>query len=663
MDSRNSINSPTIFNITTKVFWLAAVLIVLAGWIASSTIPAFKEFPEEWIFPLKDYIDRFFEWIVYEVKFFVGTFAEFKPTDITRGFVAVMKFPLEFTESLFFNGFGKILPPLPWITVVALAFLLGYWIAGLRTSLIAGFSFLYLALFGVWKASMETFALVIITVPFVFSLGVILGIWISKSARVERFWTPVFSIMQSMPPFAYFVPIVVLYGVGDAPAMIATAVFAVPPVARSVFLGLKSVPNDVIEAGLMMGVTPRQLLWRVQLPTARNTILVGLNQGIMMTLAMIVLASLIGASGLGSKLLTSLQGLKIGQAIEQGIAIVVIAVALDQLSQAYANKPPVYKDRTLPWIKQHPYLSIAGAILLVTFIIAYFVPEAQVLPRKLTITTRKFWNGSVEWIDDTLYDTVQPFRNFMLLKILIPVRDFCRAIPWPTLVLLVGLLGYRFGGYKIAISGALMILFPAIMGLWTPTMTTVYMVSLSTCICVVSGFLIGLLSAKNKLLGKISIGFCNFFQTFPSFIYLIPVLMLFKVSDLSAILAMLLFAVTPMIRYTILGLNNVSSNIIESSRQMGTTSWQRLLKVELPIALPEIMLGINQVIFYSLFMVAIASLIGTQDLGAVINGARSGNKVGQALIAGFCIAFLGIASDRIIMAWTKLKKDKLGIRE
>ncbi len=642
------------------LYWVIALAIIVLGQFAAGRIAWVEHYPSDWTLPLKDWIDSFFEWLVYGVRFFDGTSFEFTPRDLTRGVSGLLAYPLGLSESLFFDGFSKQVPALPWITVVGLAALLGHWVGGWRSALLGAVAFMYLALFGVWKASMQTFSLVLVTVPMVFLIGLIAGVLMSKSRRFKNAVTPLFDILQSMPPFAYLVPIVVLYGVGNVPAMIATALFAVPPVARCISLGLESVRHGVLEAGQMMGCTRWQLLWRVQLPAARSVLLVGLNQGIMQTLAMIVLAALIGASGLGSELLTSLQSLRLGEALEQGIAIVVIAVVLDRYSRAYALKQPVYVDPGLSWWRRHPYVVLALAFLVTSILLARVFPDLALLTDKHSVTTAPYWNAGIDWINLNLYESVQAFRNFALLEVLIPTRNFFQAIPWITFVALVALLGYRLGGCSVALIAGLLILFPAAIGLWLETMTTLYMIGTAAIVCISVGFVIGLGASRTAGWSRFAAGVCDFLQTFPSFIYLIPVVMLFKVSDLSAIIAVLLFAVVPMIRYTILGLRGVPTPIMEAATQQGATRLQRLVKVELPIALPEIMLGVNQVIFMALFMVAITALIGTQDLGAEINAARSGNEIGKALVAGLCIAFLGIAADRLIGAWVKRKKIELG---
>lgn len=641
-------------------YWIAALAIIVLGQFSVNRLDWVAQYPSDWVLPIQDWIDSFFEWLVYGVRFFDGTSWAFTPRDLTRGFSALLAYPLWLTESLFVSGFSKHVPALPWVTVAGLAALLGHWLGGWRSALLGAVAFMYLAVFGVWQASMQTFSLVLITVPLVFLIGLVAGVFMGKSQHFKNIVTPLFDILQSMPPFAYLVPIVVLYGVGDVPAMIATALFAVPPVARCIALGLDSVRDGVLEAGQMMGCTRWQLLWRVQMPAARSVILVGLNQGIMQTLAMIVLAALIGASGLGSELLTSLQSLRLGEALEQGIAIVVIAVVLDRLSRAYALKKPVYRDPDLAWWRRHPYLVIALTFLLVSMLLARVLPELALLTDAHSITTAPYWNAGIDWINLNLYESVQAFRNFMLLEVLIPTRNFFQAIPWVTFVALVALLGFRLGGRPVALIAGLLILFPAVTGLWVEAMTTLYMIGTAAAVCISVGFVIGLGASRSAGWSRFAAGVCDFLQTFPSFIYLIPVVMLFKVSDLSAIIAVLLFAVVPMIRYTILGLRGVPKQIMEATTQQGATRWQRLVKVELPIALPEIMLGVNQVIFMALFMVAITALIGTQDLGAEINTARSGNEIGQALVAGLCIAFLGIAADRLIGAWVKRKKIELG---
>jgi glycine betaine/proline transport system permease protein len=188
------------------------------------------------------------------------------------------------------------------------------------------------------------------------------------------------------------------------------------------------------------------------------------------------------------------------------------------------------------------------------------------------------------------------------------------------------------------------------------------MVGSAVLLCFLIGFPLGLLASRGKRTAAVVLVICDTLQTFPSFIYLIPVVMLFKVGDLAAIIAIVAYASVPMIRFTNLGLRSVPSETREAAIQSGCTAWQMLRKVELPIAFPQIMLGINQTILMALIMVAITSLIGTKDLGQEILKAKSDLDVGRALVAGICIAFLGIVADRLIKAWSLKRQAQLGIK-
>ncbi len=547
------------------------------------------------------------------------------------------------------------------MTVVGLAAIIGHYAGGMRTALVGGLSFFYLALFSVWPPSMETFALVAVTVPFAVLLRLAAGILAVRSQRFEKLLTPLLDVMQSTPHFAYLLPVVALFGFSQVPAPIATAIFAIPPMIRCVILGLRSVPSEIIEAGRMAGCTERQLLWKTELPAARQTVMVGVNQVIMQTLAMVVIASLIGASGLGHNLLLSLNSLKMGQALEQGIAITVIAIGLDRISQALAIKKPVHVDRHAPIWHRRPHLIVTLAFLVMSFLLAALSPAFIELPKSFTITTAPFWDALVRWISVTLYEPLQAFRNFILLYMLIPLRNAFLWMPWPAAIALVAYVGWRIGGWRLAVTVATLAAFPAVVGFWKPAMITLYMIGSAIIICVLVGFPLGLWASRNDRVAKVMMTICDTLQTFPSFIYLIPVVMLFKTSDVAAITAVIAYATVPMIRYTNLGLRSVPASTKEAAIASGCTPRQLLWKVEMPIAIPQIMLGLNQTIMMALFMVAITALIGTKDLGQEINRARSDADAGRALVAGLCIAFLGIIADRLIGAWSKNRQRELGL--
>jgi glycine betaine/proline transport system permease protein len=267
----------------------------------------------------------------------------------------------------------------------------------------------------------------------------------------------------------------------------------------------------------------------------------------------------------------------------------------------------------------------------------------------------------VRWISKNTYFIIGPVRDWITVQLLLPLRDFYLWLPWPMVTGLVALAGWKLGGWRLALMVGLLVLSLAVVGNWVPAMMTVYLVTAATFLCILIGVPIGVWSSRNERVARIVMTVCDTLQTFPSFIYLIPVIMLLKVGDLSNIVAILAYASVPAIRFTYLGIKRISAVTIEAARAAGTTSFQRLWKVELPIALPEIMLGINQTIMMALAMTAITALIGSRDLGQEIYKALPGADTGRGLLAGLGIAFIGIIADRLIGAWAARRKRELGI--
>ena len=420
-------------------------------------------------------------------------------------------------------------------------------------------------------------------------------------------------------------------------------------------------PQDILEAGRMAGCTPRQLLWKVELPAAEKTLLLGLNQVVMQTLAMAVIASLVGASGLGQKLLFSLQQLQIGKAVEQGVAITLIAIVLDRLTQAYMRRVPHHLEGHTPWPMRHRHLVAFAGLLVVAVIAAYLIPALAILPKEMTLSYGGPINDAVRWISKNLFGVIKPVRDTITIWMLLPLRDFYLWLPWPVVIGVLAAIGHHFGGWRMALLPAGLFGFLLLAGFWAPLMLTIYLVTSATVLCVAIGIPIGIWASRSPRAARIINTVCDTLQTFPSFIYLIPVIMLFQTSDVSNVIAMLAYATVPAIRFTDLGLMRVPAATIKAAIAAGTTPGQRLRKVELPIAFPEILLGINQTIMMALAMVAITALIGSRDLGQEIYKALPGADTGRGLLAGLGIAFIGITAERLIGGWAARRKRELGL--
>jgi glycine betaine/proline transport system permease protein len=630
--------------------WASFLAMVLAATILANLIPALDKWPSEWIVPVRGWVTEAFAWLSAALKPF------------TRAISWGLSQPLALVEALLFRG---VLvwkwPPLPWIAITAGVAILGHWIGGTRLAVFSGLCTAYLAIFGLWPDAMQTIAMVVVTVPLAAILGLALGIWAVRDPRVERLVNATFDVLQATPHMAYLGPVVVLFGFGQVPALLATLGFAMPPMARCTILGLRTVPSDVVESGRMSGCTPRQLLWKVELPAAQQTLLLGLNQVVMQTLAMAVIASLVGASGLGQKLLFSLQQLQIGKAVEQGIAITLIAIVLDRMTQGFMHREPSRFAADATWLDRHRHLAAFFALLVVAIAAARLFPALAVLPKELTLSYGGPINDLVRWVSKNLFAYVKPVRDWITIFVLLPLRDFYLWLPWPLVIGAVALLGQHLGGWRLALLPICLLGFLLLAGFWTPLMLTIYLVTSATVLCILIGTPLGIWAARSPLAARIIMAICDTLQTFPSFIYLIPVIMLFQTSDLSNVIAMLAYASVPAIRFTYLGLTRVPPATVEAAIASGATPRQRLWKVELPVAFPEIVLGINQTIMMALAMVAITALIGSRDLGQEIYKALPGADTGRGLLAGLGIAFIGIIADRLFQAWASRRKNELGL--
>ena len=560
-------------------------------------------------------------------------------------------------------------PALPWTVVAGGAIILGHKLQGKGLAMLAGFSTIYIAVFGQWEPSMETLSFVLIAAPISVVLGLVLGIWAYKNRKVEVTLNPLLNVMQTMPHFSYLVPVMVFFGIGDHAGAIATIIFATPPMVRLTVLGLKRVSPEVLEAGMMSGCGNFQLLFKVLIPTARRDILIGVNQVIMQCLAMAVIASFIGAKGLGFNLLLALNGLRIGQAIEQGICIVLIAVVLDRMSLAWANKQTDY-FADLTFIKRHKYSLLFLVIFVVGTVLAYigtfFFREGfnylYIVPHNKGITTENFWQTGVDWLWDTFFYTLTGFKVFLITKVLMPMKAAYLSMPVvATFVLTMGI-GYIIGGIRTSIIVGGFLLFIALTEWWDRALITAYMLTFGVIVSAIIGITVGTLCAQKSYTTKFILLVCDTLQTFPSFIYLIPVIMLFGVNDLSVLTAVIVFATIPATRYTVEGLRSVPSSLHDAGSMSGVNRLQRWIKIELPMSFPHMMLGINQTVVFALFMVIIGAMIGTDDLGQFILKALSDkNGTGNGLTLGLCVAFIGLAVDQVIRTWANERKKVLGL--
>ena len=573
--------------------------------------------------------------------------------------------PLDLSEQLLIAGDGPFgLGAVPWVVLVGLFAVTGAKLGGWRLALLGGGCSLYLAVFHVWEDAIITLSIVVVVAPVAAVIGWAAGLTAAKAKWFESLLVPVLNVMQSMPHFSYLLPISVFIGIGDEAGAIATILFAVPPMARLTILGLRSVPSEVLEAGLTSGCNRWQMLWKVEMPASRPQLLVGVNQVVMQCFGMTVLASFVGTRGLGLPLLNYLQSLRIGKALEVGVAIVAMAIMLDRLSQAAGARRPEHVEGSKSWLARHPFWIAAAAVSAAGTVLAQITDHAKVLPKSWTISTAPLWEWIVDWVQLNLKGPLGHFRDFMILQVLFPMRDGFGSLPWIGLLVLVAAVGWRFGGWKLAGIVSLFVAYLAFSGFWTESMETLYLVVAALIVSVAIGVPIGVFaSTSQRRYASVQVAL-DTFQVLPSFIYLIPVVMLFRVGPVAALTAIVIYATVPAARYTMLGLRAVPPDMVEAAEMSGCTRWQVLRKVKFPMAFPEIMLGLNQVLLFGLLLVIISAFIGGIDgLGDEILLARTEQAlVGEGIVAGFNVAVIGLTADQLITNYARERKSQLGIQ-
>lgn len=273
---------------------------------------------DEQLIPLDKWVQSAVDWLVLNY----------------RDFFQMLKTPIE----LCLNGLEWLFTSLPPSIVIVLFAFAAWRYAGKRVTVFTILTFLLIGYLGLWDATMITLAMVISSVFFCALVGIPLGIMSGRNDRFEVFLRPFLDAMQTIPPFVYLVPVVMLFSIGTVSGILATIVFALPPIIRLTSLGIRQVHPELVEAALAFGATSKQVLFKVQFPLALPSIMAGLNQTLMMALSMVVIAALIGAGGLGNPVVQGLNTLEIGLATIGGLAIVLLAMVLDRITQGFGTK-------------------------------------------------------------------------------------------------------------------------------------------------------------------------------------------------------------------------------------------------------------------------------------------------------------------------------------
>ncbi len=612
---------------------LGLIALALAvAWPAES-----RAFPESWNLGLRTPIDALQRWLINsragDHPIFVFGFEPFS---------AAVDWGLRRAEAL--------LLAVPWPTGLALAGALGWRLGGWRLATLATVSLLVMGLLGLWAASIQTLSLMLVATALTVAVGIPLGIAAALSDRFHRALQPVLDTLQTMPTFVYLIPVVLLFGIARVPAVVATLLYALAPIVRLTDLGIRGVQPAAIEAARAFGSTRAQLLWKVQLPLALPAIMAGINQTIMMAMSMVVIAALIGAGGLGREVLQAMQRVQVGAAFEAGLAIVLLAITLDRMSARLAIERGSWTaDRRRAW-------DLAGLALIA---LAAWALGATTFPESWRVPVRDPVDAAVAWMRDTLFEFplgpwvlgTGPLSDWLTLSVLNPFRDVLTdVLPWPSIVLLFAAAAWAAAGWRPAALTALLVTAIGLLGMWTLAMDTLSQVVVTLLLTAAIAIPLGVWMSQSDRTRSAITPVLDFLQTVPSFVLLVPVIMLFNVGRVPGIIAAVLYAVAPGARLTDLGVRGVPAETLEAARAFGSTQGQTLTKVQLPLALPAILAGVNQMVMMVLAMVIIAGLVGGAGLGLEVITGVSRNQPGRAAEAGLAIVLLAIVLDRLSQA-------------
>lgn len=655
------------------------------------------------------------------------------PKDGVVPFTAVLNTAMNW----FINGFGFIfrtisnvlaiplgwvvvlLHWLPWPVIMAVVGAAAWRASGPKLTLFAVLALAYMLVVGYWDKSMNSLSLVIISVPLAIVVGFIFGVAGYFSPRAERFILPMLDLLQTIPAFAYLLPILLLFGFGPVVGLIASLLFAFPPMVRNTMLGLRRVSAEVVESGLMSGATGSQLFWQVQVPSALRQLLLGVNQSMMASFSMIIIASIIGGTDdIGWEVITYLRKADFGVCLLAGIVIALLAMVMDRISYGLATREDTYFAEERSFVQRNPEWVIGGGLAVFFLVVAQVVPFLKDWPEAWTYHAEPVaflnhgissfvvnFSGAIGTIKTIAYFYMMKPTSLGLTQVISPFTwgfEFTAPLrwgygaviavavaallwtdrqklavvvgifgvifyfgftnlPWAAQIGAVTLLGWQLGRARLAIGSFLAMTFMLLAGIWAAAMVSIYLCGTAVVLAFLLGAGLGIWASLSDRVSAILRPINDTLQTMPLFVFLIPFVMIFHIGDFTALLAIIAYAFVPAARYTEHGLRNLPADVIEAAECMGCTRSQLLWQVKLPLAFPVIMLGLNQTIMYSVSMLVITALVGTSDLGQRVYIGLGNGDFGVGFVAGIGMAIIAMIADRLMQAWSRSRQEAFGL--
>ncbi|MEO1110306.1 MAG: ABC transporter permease subunit [Pseudomonadota bacterium] len=680
-----------------SLHWLGVIAVTLVCLALQGEWTWMAMYPKDLILPIADWLNAIMDWIVAYLGWFF------------LGISWALEWPIKVVR--------YVLNALPWSVTTFLFCTVAWAASGWKLSAFTLFSMIYMLVIGYWTESMNTLSLVAISVPLAILVGFAFGVWGFFSDRAERAIMPMLDVLQTVPSFAYLLPILMLFGFGTVVGLIASVLYSFPPMVRNTIVGLRGVSPEVIESGLMSGATPGQLFWQVRVPSSLRQLLLGVNQATMASLSMVIIASIIGGTAdIGWEVLSTIRKAQFGESLLAGIVIALMAMVIDRVTAGLAARSGDYDPDDKSFVQKHRYwvVAVLGSILF--FALAQIIGILNEWPRDWEVSPAKAMNDGLTYMVVNFRDQIEAVKKFAFFFVMLPTKIGLQGtvspftwgfeltlplkigyaaficawagwaahrrkantgiaillfgiiiyfgltgMPWPALLLICAVAGWKIGGRALGLGTALGLGFIVVTGIWPEAMLSIYLCGIAVLISFLAGTAIGIWAAHNDTVSAIVRPFNDTLQTMPLFVLLIPFVMVFKIGEFTALLAIIAYAIVPAIRYAEHGLRSLPATVIEAATMIGATNRQMLWQVKVPLALPVMMLGLNQTIMYGIAMLVIAALVGTNGLEQIVYIGLSDGDFGIGIIAGIGMAIIAIITDRMTHAWSRKRQEELGL--
>ena len=546
------------------------------------------------------------------------------------------------------------IPTIGWFGVVGLIGFFVYATSQWRTAILSIALLLGCCALGMWQFTMDSVAMTLASVILSLAIGIPLGIWAGLSDRVLKILTPFLDLAQILPTLVYMAPIALVFMIGAASATIATMIYAIPISIRITSHAIRTLNQSPVEASQSLGSTKKQTLTKVQLPMAKQMIVLGINQTVMAAVSFVVIAALIGAPGLGKPVISALIIRNVGQGFVAGFAVVFLAILLDRSTSAAAKKQTTFIPPSEKTLRNQRIAKISlGIGALISVYLSRTMLWAAVWPSEISIAKQVevFTNDATNWALKNLYFLTVGFKDFISYSVLNPLESLLAGSPWYLTVGMVVAVALVIAEIRIAILAFALSMIIVLSGLWYESMITLTQTVVGTLLTMMVGIALGIWTGRNDRLEKFLKPFLDAGQTLPAFVYLVPMLGLFGPTRFTAIATGIVYSIPIVVKIVCEGIRAVPHSLVEAATASGSTTYQIITKVQLPAAKRTILLAVNQGLIYVLAVVVIGGFVGSGGLGyLVIVGNSKPELQGKGLIAGLCILLLGVIFDRIMQS-------------